>query len=241
VALDAITMALIKVSQLIIDMPEIAELEIDPLFATDRGVRALGARIRVEPPARPGAARLAIQPYPKQLEQAAVLRDGTPVLIRPIRPEDEPALHALIAAMTAEDLRLRFFAPTRRLSHQTAARMTQIDYDREMAFLMVTPEHLGVQILGVIHLIADPDLKRAEFAPMVRSGHGRRGLGELLMTKMIAYAQARGIAELYAEVLRENIGMTRLAIKLGFSRHDNRDEPGILEVTRRLAARAPER
>ena len=237
VDLDAVAMALIKVSQLVIDLPEIAELEINPLFATERGVLALGARIRIQRPELPGAARLAIQPYPRHLEEQAVLRDGTPVLIRPIRPEDEPALHAMIAAMSAEDLRLRFFAPTRRLSHQTAARMTQIDYDREMAFLLITPESLGAEILGVVHLIADPDLRRAEFAPMVRSNRTASGLGTVLMHKVIAYAQARGIGEIYAEVLRENIGMTKLALKLGFTRHDNRDEPGVLEVTRRLDVR----
>lgn len=231
---DAVAQTLIKVSQLIIDLPEIAELEIDPLFATERGVLALGARIRVAQPEMPGASRLAIQPYPKHLEETTVLRDGRPVLLRPIRPEDEPALHAMIAAMSAEDLRLRFFAPTRRLSHHTAARMTQIDYDREMAFILITPDEMGAEILGVVHLIADPDLRRAEFAPMVRSNLGAKGLGTLLMRKIISYAEARRVGEVYAEVLRENVGMVKLARKLGFTRHDNPDEAGVLEVTLRL-------
>ncbi|MEI7606222.1 MAG: bifunctional acetate--CoA ligase family protein/GNAT family N-acetyltransferase [Rhodospirillaceae bacterium] len=234
VDLDAVAQALIKVSHLVADFPEIAELEVDPLFASPRGALALGARVRIEAPAQPGASRLAIQPYPKQLEEAATLRDGTPVLVRPIRPEDEPALHAMIAAMSAEDLRLRFFAPTRRLSHRTAARMTQIDYDREMAFVLITPDNLGAEILGVAHLIADPDLKRAEFAPMIRSSQTHRGLGTLLMGKIISYARRREIGELYAEVLRENIGMTKLASHYRFSRHDNPDEPGVLEVRLRL-------
>ena len=239
VKLDAVAHALIKISQLVIDIPEIAELEVDPLFATEDGVRALGARIRVAPAPSPGSSRLAIQPYPKHLIQPATLADGTPVLIRPIRPEDEPRLHAMIATMSAEDLRLRFFAPTRRLSHQTAARMTQIDYYREMAFILVTPDALGGDILGVVHLIADPDLRRAEFAPMVRSAQCRRGLGTLLMQKIIAYAQVRHIGEVYAEVLRENTGMLRLARKMAFSRRDNPDEPGVLEVTRRLETAVP--
>ena len=234
VDLDAVAQALIKISHLVADFPEIAELEVDPLFASHRGVLALGAIIRIEAPALAGAARLAIQPYPKQLEENAVLRDGTPVLVRPIRPEDEPALHAMIAAMSAEDLRLRFFAPTRRLSHHTAARMTQIDYDREMAFILITPDHLGAEILGVVHLIADPDLKRAEFAPMVRSSQTHRGLGTLLMGKIISYARRREIGEVYAEVLRENVGMVKLANHYRFSRHDNPDEPGVLEVRLRL-------
>ena len=234
VNLDILAQALIKVSQLVIDRPEIAELEIDPVFATKHGVLALGARIRVARPASTQGPRLAIQPYPKQLEEQATLLDGTPVLIRPIRPEDEPRLHAMIAAMSAEDLRLRFFAPTRRLSHQTAARMTQIDYDREMAFVLITPESLGGDILGVAHLIADPDLRRAEFAPMVRSAQSRRGLGTLLMRKIVTYAEARNIGEVFAEVLRENTGMLRLARKMGFTRRDDPDDPGVLEVWRRL-------
>ena len=234
VDLDAVAQALIKVSHLVADFPEIAELEVDPLYASPRGVIALGARIRIDTPALPGTARLAIQPYPKQLEETVTLADGTPALLRPIRPEDEPGLHAMIAAMSAEDLRLRFFAPTRRLSHHTAARMTQIDYDREMAFVLVTPEAAGGEIIGVVHLIADPDRKRAEFAPMVRSGRTHRGLGTLLMGKTISYARQSDIGELYAEVLRENTGMIKLANHYLFSRHDNRDEPGVLEVRLRL-------
>ncbi len=236
VDLDAVAQALIKVSHLVADFPEIAELDLDPLFASHRGVLALGARIRVTTPDQPGTARLAIQPYPKQLEELAQLRDGTPVLVRPIRPEDEPALHAMIAAMSAEDLRLRFFAPTRRLSHHTAARMTQIDYDREMAFVLITTDHRDAEILGVAHLIADPDMKRAEFAPMVRSNLTHCGLGTLLMGKIISYARQREIGEVYAEVLRENVGMIKLANHYHCSRHDNPDEPGTLEVRLRLTA-----
>ncbi|MEI6984664.1 MAG: bifunctional acetate--CoA ligase family protein/GNAT family N-acetyltransferase [Rhodospirillaceae bacterium] len=231
VDLDAVAMTLIKVSQLIVDVPEIAELEIEPLFATRSGMLALSARIRVASPLLPGTARLAIQPYPKQLEERTVLRDGTSVLIRPIRPEDEPALHDMIAKMSAEDLRLRFFAPTRRLSHQTAARMTQIDYDREMAFVLITQDRPDTEILGVIHLIADPDLRRAEFAPMIRSNLTNKGLGTLLMRKIITFARTRSIREVYAEVLRDNQGMIKLAQKHGFTRHDSPDEPGVLEVT----------
>ncbi|MEI8394030.1 MAG: bifunctional acetate--CoA ligase family protein/GNAT family N-acetyltransferase [Rhodospirillaceae bacterium] len=234
VNLDALALTLIKVSQLISDLPEIAELEIDPVFASEHGVLALGAQIKIAPPALPGSGRLAIQPYPKHLEQHTTLRDGTPVLLRPIRPEDEPALHEMIAGMSAEDLRLRFFAPTRRLSHRTAARMTQIDYDREMAFVLITVEPAPSRILGVIHLIADPDLRRAEFAPMVCSSLTATGIGTMLMRKILSYAVERGIGEVFAEVLRENTGMVKLALKLGFTRHDNRDEPGVLEVTRRL-------
>ena len=104
------------------------------------------------PPQYPGAARLAIAPYPEHLESIEQLRDGTAVRIRPLRPEDEPLLHDLAAHMSPEDLRLRFFTPVRGLSHALAARLSQIDYDREMALLA---EHDGTA-LGVARFFADP-------------------------------------------------------------------------------------
>ena len=104
------------------------------------GVIALDARIRVAP-APSGASRLAIAPYPRELAGTARLRDGTEIDLRPIRPEDEPLLHDLVAHMTPEDLRLRFLAPIRALSHQLAARLTQIDYDREMALVAAASRH----------------------------------------------------------------------------------------------------
>jgi acetyltransferase len=142
----------------------------------------------------------AIAPYPKQLETAAQLRDGTELHLRPVRPEDEPLLHGLVAHMTAEDLRMRFFTPTRGLSHRMAARLTQIDYDREMALMA---EKDGAA-LGIAHFLSDPDRLSAEYAVAVRSDWKSRGLGYLLMTRLIEVAREWRIGELIGDVLREN-------------------------------------
>ncbi|CAK0752280.1 Peptidyl-lysine N-acetyltransferase PatZ [Azospirillaceae bacterium] len=236
--LEAVQLTLIKVSQLITDFPEIAELDINPLFADHEGVLALDARIRVTTPTvSDGAARLAIRPYPKHLEDTIRLNDGTELFIRPVRPEDEPALHALIENMTAEDLRMRFFAPMRRLSHVAAARLTQIDYDREMCLVALgtKPGLLGEHLFGSVRITADPDNQTAEYAIEVESAFQRHGLGHLLMGKIIEHAKARGIGEIYGEVLRENANMLNLCRDLGFSRQDNCDEPGVVEVRLKLS------
>jgi acetyltransferase len=235
--IDDVALALIKVSQLVADFPEIIELDINPLYADHNGVLALDARIKVAPPTQTGTQRLAILPYPKHLEEFGALKDGSEYLLRPIRPEDELSLHGLIERMTPEDIRLRFFAPMRRLSHQAAARLTQIDYDREMGLVAVARHPDGsidTDIQGAVRIAADPDNQTAEYAIMVQSDLQGHGLGYLLMKKIIAYARDKGIGEIYGEVLRENHLMLNLARDLGFVRKDNPDEPGVVEVKLKL-------
>lgn len=231
-ALDDIAQTLNKVSQLVIDFPEIAELDINPLSADQSGVLALDARIKVALSHLPGAARLAIRPYPKALESRVSLKDGRAFLLRPIRPEDEPLVHRMFERMTPNDIRLRFFAPMKRLSHQAAARLTQIDYDREMGLVAVapSPEDGREEMYGVVRIAADPDNQRAEYAVMVRSDMKGHGLGYLLMNRIIEYARSRGIREVYGEVLRENTNMLAMCHALGFVRKENMDEPGVVEL-----------
>jgi acetyltransferase len=224
--LDAIAATLMKVAQLVIDFAEVAELDINPLLALPDGVVALDARIRVGTPSLAGTRRLAIRPYPKRLEKEVRIADGRRFLLRPIRPEDEPLIQDALARSTAEDLRLRFFAPLKRLSPQLAARLTQIDYDREMAFVAVEDG----AILGVVRISADPDNIEAEYAVFVRSDMKGKGLGYLLMQEMIAYARSRGIRAVTGKVLRENTTMLQMADELGFVRRRDSDEPGIVEV-----------
>ncbi|MDE1149068.1 MAG: bifunctional acetate--CoA ligase family protein/GNAT family N-acetyltransferase [Azospirillaceae bacterium] len=240
--LTAIALTLNKVSQLVIDFPEIAELDINPLYAGPGGVMALDARIRVVPAPEPGAARLAIRAYPKRLEQHVTIHDGRDFLIRPIRPEDEPLIHDMIARTAIEDIRLRFFAPMRRLSRAMAARLTQIDYDREMALVAIAPDpnpppaegsnlHPGDEaIFGTVRITADPDNEKAEYAVLVRSDMKGKGLGYLLMTRILDYARSRGIREVYGEVLRENVTMLQMCRDLGFTQTDYPEDPGIVEV-----------
>src|SRR6185437_6632241 len=179
VAQDAVIDVLIRLSRIVSDHAELAEIDINPLLADSTGVLALDARIRVQAAKAPPAARLAIPPYPSDLVSLETLRDGTPLRLRPIRPEDEPAIVALAGRMTREDLRMRFFIAMKELTHQFAAKLTQIDYDREMA-LVAEPE-TGGEIWGVARFFADPDNNQAEYAVTVRSDLKGRGLGYLLM------------------------------------------------------------
>ncbi len=234
--LDEIALTLVKISQLVADLDEVAELDINPLFANENGVQALDARIKVARPERPGDARLAIRPYPKALEKVLEGADGERFVLRPIRPEDAPLLHDMIAQQNIDDIRLRFFAPLKRLSPSLTARLTQIDYNREMAFVCLKEDGAktngaGDQLAGIVRISADPDNTRAEYAIMVRSDLKGHGLGHQLMDEIIAYAKDRGLKEVFGEVLRENSGMLRLCQELGFSRHEHKDDPSIVQVS----------
>ncbi len=235
VNLDAIALTLIKVSQMIIDFAEIAELDINPLLADEYGVIALDARIRVAKATRPGAERLAIRPYPRELEEIITLDDDRKLLLRPVLPEDEPSLRAAFAKLTPEEIRLRFFAPMKALSHVQAARFTQIDYDREMALILTEPGIPGrTEIFGVVRISADPDNERAEYAIIVQHDMTGRGLGHLLMQRIIDYARRRGIGEIYGDVLHENTTMLNLCKTLGFSRAVMPSDPDIVRVSLKL-------
>jgi acetyltransferase len=232
-AIDAIAEVLIRVGQIAADLPEIRELDINPLLADADGVVALDARIRVTPTDQTGAGRLAIAPYPAHLARRDKLRDGTTVQLRPIRPEDEPLLHELVAHMSAEDLRLRFFTPIRSLSHRLAARLTQIDYDREMALVALQ----GGTVLGIARFFADPDREKAEYAIAVRTDWHGRGVGYLLMTRLIEVAEEWGVAELVGDVLSENTPMLAMCRELGFAISRNASDSVVMRVSKKLDQR----
>ena len=231
--LDAVALTLMQVAQLATDFAEIVDLDINPLLADAKGVLALDARIRVARAEGPAEARLAIRPYPKDLESSVFLRDGSEIFVRPIRPEDAPALQDMVSRASPEDLRLRFFQPIRRLPEQLAARLTQIDYDREMAFISFDPAEPEA-IIGVARLMADPDVQTAEYAIIVRTDWKGRGLGYALMNQLLNFAAERGIATIFGEVLRENQSMLNMARDLGFSSKPDPDDPGIIEVRRQV-------
>jgi acetyltransferase len=223
----AVCDALIRLSRLIADVGEIAELDINPLLADADGIVALDARIVVRRPAgQERGARFAIKPYPVELETEIEHR-GERLHIRPIRPDDEALLQAFVRRMSPEDIRLRFFGPLRELSHEMAARLTQIDYDREMAFLLLDKQEL----LGVGRLAAEPGFEQAEFALAVSSDRQGHGYGSLLLRHVLQYAKVRGVQRVVGQVLRENFRMLELAKRLGFTREAGRiGEPDIRVV-----------
>jgi len=131
---EVVPLTLVKLSQMAAECPEIHELDINPLLADDKGVLALDARVAVRKPARlfAGQTRFAVRPYPSQWEGQLVLRNNSPIAVRPMRPEDEPAIVKFLEHVCAEDLRLRFFHAVKEFSHQFVARLTQLDYARAM-------------------------------------------------------------------------------------------------------------
>lgn len=234
-AIDAIALTLIKVAQIASDLPEIGTLGINPLLANAQGVVALDAYIRLRAADEPMRA-LAIRPYPRDLERQETLRDGRAFALRPIRPEDEDGLRAFGGRLEREDIRMRFFAPLAHLTHELAARLTQIDYDRQMAFVALGGEG---EIWGVVRLAADPDNVCAEFAIIVRSDLKGSGLARLLMARIIDHARRRGLARLEGMVLRENDVMLAFSRRLGFRIAGVSDDPTIVRVVLDLKDSVP--
>ncbi len=233
---DAAALALIGLSQLLIDHPEVAEVAVNPMQAGQGRVLVTEARVVLRRTAsEPGESRLAIRPYPAQLSQTVTLRTGETIYLRPIRPEDEPALQALFKRLDPEDVRLRFFSPMRELSHRFAARLTQIDYDREMAFVAANPDDPG-ELWGAVRLTCDPDNEEGEYAVMVRSDLKGRGLGYTLMRAIIGYGRDRGTGAIVGDVLAENRAMLTMCRELGFHIAHSPEDPQVRRVRLELQA-----
>ena len=226
---DAIHATLVQLSQLLIDTAEITELDINPLLADERGVLALDARIRVARATGSAHDRLAIRPYPDALEERVARQEET-IVLRPIRPEDTPQHERFLARLDVEDIRMRFFFTKRYFAPSELARLTQIDYEREMAFIATRCEGSTEETLGVIRTITDPENERAEFAIIVRSDVKGGGIGRMLLEKMIRYSRGRGTQLLIGDVLRENVRMLRLVRELGFTVSSSSD-PDVVTVT----------
>lgn len=219
--MDALCTVLIKLSQLIIDIPEIIELDINPLFADSHGVIAVDARIRLSTIWRSsgGKHRLAIRPYPKELEETWFMADNRPVLLRPIRPEDEPQHLEFLSRLSPEDMFYRFLSVRRVIPHAEAARLTQIDYNREMAFIATVkdPRTGNRETLGVNRIFLDLDKDACEFAIVVRTDIKGMGLGRKLMEKTIDYCRSRDVRVMEGHVDPSNHRMIEFVKGFGFS------------------------
>lgn len=226
----ALSQLLVKISTLLIDCPEIVHLDIHPLLACGSDMTLLDGSLTLAEFSGDPEARLAIRPYPQKLESTVLLKNGEQCLFRPILPEDEPLLKQFIGQVTREDLYYRYFNEITEFTHEDLAYMTQIDYDREMAFVAVRQNGSGSVIIGVTRVYADPDNTDAEFAVLVRSDLKKLGLGRLLLEKMIGYARDHGIKRLNAITMPSNQGMITLAKKLGFS-VDLQLEDGIVTLS----------
>ncbi len=213
------------------ESPKSAAIDPVALYAPD--ARTLKQAGQARAPHTKGSAedRISFHPYPRELEENIRLEDGTVLLLRPVRPEDEPAFQDLFAHLSEDAVQLRFFSPKKELSQPMAAMMTRVDYDREIALVLAEPGPPGkAAVHAVVHLITVSGDIRAEFAIMVRSDMTGRGLGSLLMDRIIAYGKARGLKEIFGRVLRANTRMLKVCKRFGFAREQDRDDPGVVEV-----------
>jgi acetyltransferase len=232
--LEAIALMLVKVAQLAADFAEIRGLDINPLLADHDGVIAVDARVAVKPAERPAATnpRFAVRPYPIQWERRTMTTDGTRLLLRPVRPEDEELMRQFFSRVSPDDLRLRFFAPVRDFGHAFVARLVQLDYARAMAFIALD-ESTG-EMLGKVRIHADANYENAEYAILVRSDLKGHGIGWLLMRMILEYSRAEGLRRIEGQVLRENAGMLAMCAELGFHAAPDKEDPGIIDVSLQL-------
>ncbi len=206
---------LTRLSQMIIDFPMIESIVIDPLVLgrTSYSIPDIEVKLRN----KVSTQQLAIQPYPKELEQTYLMKDGREVLLRPIRHEDEPQHQRFDSMLTSDDRYKRYFGARSAFSHFEMAMLTQIDYEREMAFIATVKNEEGQpETLGVVRAIFEMDKKEAEFAIVVRSDLKGLGLGKLLMQKIIDYSRDLGLEYMVGFTMPTNTGMINLSKHLGF-------------------------
>jgi acetyltransferase len=239
IAMDALLDLLLKVSELACELPCVAELDINPVLADEAGVIALDARVVLGDGPLTADARyshLAIHPYPKNLWRAVRLRTGHTALLRPIRPEDAEAEQRFVARLSPRSLYLRFHAPLRELSLERLIRFTQIDYDREMAFVAIDMQADAEEIHGIARYTREPDGESCEFGIVVEDAWHGRGLGGALLTALEAAARERGLRRMTGLVMAENDAMARLMTSRGFEPHSDAGDATVVRFVKDLLA-----
>jgi acetyltransferase len=222
---------ILRLSQLVVDFPEIVELDMNPVMVCAGKPCVVDARVILAFPKLPSPLHLVISPYPAELESRDVTSGGLWIFVRPIRPEDAPLLINLFDTLSPTSIYYRFFGHLKSLPHSMLVRFTQVDYDREIDLVAVDEKDKEEErILGVARLITDPDGKRAEFAILTGDPWQGKGVGARLLETSLKIAKNRGIETVWGTVLQENQGMLALGRKLGF-KISKSEEPGEMELT----------
>jgi acetyltransferase len=220
VPLDQLETLLVRFSYLLCDFLDIQEIDINPLLASPDGLIALDARVLLGG----SATRLAIEPYPNQHTTTWRLPNGADIIVRAIRPEDEPLIEEHHRSLSEQSIRMRFFSMVKTLSRDSLIRLCHLDYAREMALVAEHKKADGKpEIIGVSRYYMNPQTRSAEFAVIVQDAYQGEGLGQHLMERLIAVARERGVRRLVGGVLRENHRMQALAKDLGFRESNSSD------------------
>lgn len=215
--LDHLAEILVRISQLVTDFPEIVELDINPLMLTGGRLVAVDARLVVEPSTVAAPRHLIISPYPNQYESYWMLRDGTPIILRPVKPEDEPLVYQLLQSCSEETIYFRYFRLIKNWTHDMLIRFTQNDYDREIGLMAIGQPPGPEVMMGVGRMVMDADRQTAEFAVIVADPWQGKGLGPKLLERVIDITRENGVRLLYADVLAQNQPMLEMVRRMGFS------------------------
>jgi acetyltransferase len=234
--MGALEDVLLRVSEMVCELPLLKEMDINPLILDESGVLAADARVVVEyrQPSADRYAHMAIYPYPAQLVSQWQLADGTDITIRPIRPEDAELVQAFVRGLSEESKYFRFMSSMQELTENMLVRFTQIDYSREMALIAVTLVQDREIELGVARYAINPDGDTCEFALVVTDSFQGKGLGQKLMAVLMEAARSNGLSEIEGEVLSNNHNMLKLMMRLGFAIKTSEDDQSVMKVSRAL-------
>lgn len=236
VDLAALESVLLRVSEMVCELPALMEMDINPLIVDEHGALAADARVVVSlrQPSADRYAHMAIYPYPTHLISNWQLADGSNITIRPIRPEDAEIEQAFVRGLSEESRYFRFMFSVHELSQTMLVRFTQIDYSREMALIAVSSEHDKETELGVARFAINPEGESCEFALVIADNMQGKGLGQKLMTALMDAARGKGLIIMAGEVLKTNASMLKLMDRLGFSVEDSSDDANIKRVSKIL-------
>lgn len=234
--INALEDVLLRVSEMVCELPLLKEMDINPLILDENGVLAVDARVVVEfrQPSADRYAHMAIYPYPTHLVCQWQMTDGTDITIRPMRPEDAQLVKKFVHDLSDESKYFRYMNSVQELTEEMLARLTQLDYSREMALVAVVEEGEQEVGLGVSRYAINPDGASCEFALVIADNIAGKGLGQKLMVTLMDAARSYGLSVIEGEVLNNNHRMLKLMNRLGFTLKSSEDDPGVMKVSKEL-------